>query len=136
MLDLPATIPHSRKEVSHWRNPVFHESTTRISYKSFNVGPVLAALPIVQSRGWCGKEAAEEQTFENLTSAEAVVEAARKRVKRLTSRNRIVIEGDVRPSREFEVIWWPGMFHTEAEVMESSNYDIMLLKLFIEQYSK
>ena len=55
LADLSKPTVYSVKDTSHWRTPIFHTSTRRISFKMFQMTAIRSALLEIQkAQAWCG----------------------------------------------------------------------------------
>ena len=55
LADLGKPTMYSVKDTSHWRAPIFHTSTRRISFKMFQMTAIRSALLEIQkAQAWCG----------------------------------------------------------------------------------
>ena len=94
-----------------------------------------ALLEIQKAQAWCGNRAInddDENELDDIKTAEDAIRAAIKRArttrKRISCRSLLHVSCESRPSREFEVIWWPDMY-------ESSGYGKMSAVLRWESIS-
>ena len=90
-----------------------------------------ALLEIQKAQAWCGNRVInddDENELDDIKTAEDAIDAAIKRArttrKRTSCRSLLHVSCESRPSREFEVIWWPDMY-------ESSDYGKMPLRYYV-----
>lgn len=129
LADLGKPTVYSVKDTSHWRAPIFHTSTRRISFKIFEMKAIRSALPEIQiAQAWCRNRTISEDDeieLDDIKTAEDAIHAAVKRAR--TTRRRVSCRSQLNvssPSREFEVIWWPDMY-------ETSGYGKMSLRYYV-----
>ena len=91
LADLGKPTVYSVKDTSHWRAPIFHTSTRRISFKIFEMKAIRSALPEIQiAQAWCGNRTIsedDENELEDIKTAEDAIHAAVKRAR--TTRRRV-----------------------------------------------
>lgn len=90
-----------------------------------------ALVEIQKAQAWCGNRAInddDENELDDIKTAEDAIHAAIKRArmarKRISCRSLLHVSCESRPSRVFEVIWWPDMY-------ESSSYGKMSLRYYV-----
>ena len=76
---------YSVKDTSHWRAPIFHTSTRRISFKMFEMKAIRSALVEIQkAQAWCVNRAInddDENELDDIKTAEDAIHAAIKRAR-------------------------------------------------------
>ena len=89
-----------------------------------------ALVEIQKAQAWCGNRAInddDENELDDIKTAEDAIHVAIKRArmtrKRISCRSLLHVSRESRPSREFEVVWWPDMY-------ESSGYGKMSLRYY------
>jgi len=120
LFDLNPIEVNSVKETTHWRPPMLHSSTTRISYKSYSMDSLETAFneagaTLKKTAQWSDeKEIESEEEEEIQTAADAIIVAMRRNKKMTwTCSSELKIHDGSKPTRELEVIWWPHIYSSE-----------------------
>ena len=81
-----------------------------------------ALVEIQKAQAWCVNRAInddDENELDDIKTAEDAIHAAIKHArmtrKRLSCRSLLHVSCESRPSREFEVIWWPEMYESSGQ---------------------
>lgn len=121
LMDMPNASINSAWEKRHSHAPVWREKSKVLYYRDHDLNDIVAALgqqsavPLKLEKTYQGdKEVAENNDPQNAREAlQAAKERARSRTpnKSPTLQIQMVVgHGEGRVTREFEVIWWPGLF--------------------------
>ena len=85
LADLGKPTVYSVKDTSHWRAPIFHTSTRRISFKMFEMKAIRSALVEIQkAQAWCVNRAINDDD-ENEDAIHAAIKRARMTRQRISS---------------------------------------------------
>ena len=85
LADLGKPKVYSVKDTSHWRAPILHTSTRRISFKMFEMKAIRSALVEIQkAQAWCVNRAINDDD-ENEDAIHAAIKRARMTRKRISS---------------------------------------------------
>ena len=130
LLKLGSPPLHQVRDVKHYKQPIFHTSTRRFSYRIHDLDTLRNALgeqDVAQLQISAAFRHGAEAKFQRYTSTSEAVEAAKQRAflrftsssaahQTPTSRSEMVVSvGEGRATRELELIWWPNMFRRCAE---------------------
>lgn len=125
LLRLGSPPLHQVRDVKHYKQPMFHTSTRRFSYRIHDLDTLQNALgeqDVVQLQTLAAFRHGAEVNFQRYTSTSEAVEAVKQRAnlrftsssaahQTPTSRSEMVVSvGEGRATRELELIWWPNMF--------------------------
>ena len=119
LADLSGAFLNSAKEKRHLRPPVWKETSLVLSYKTFEMDDVLAALSglsgveLVTRRSFLGDREVSTEHLRGKYALEAAKARAHGRAGHVTptlQAELLVGYGEGRATREFELIWWPEMF--------------------------
>lgn len=133
---------HQVRDVKHFKHPIFHESARRFSYRIFNLELLTNALAeqdVAELQSLAAFRHGVEVNFQQFTSTQAAVEAAKQRAfsrftgspavrQTPTSRSEMVVSvGGGRVTRELELIWWPNMFR------RNGGYGKLTVRFFVSK---
>lgn len=133
---------HRVRDVTHYKQPIFHENIRKFSYRIYNMDVLVSALAeqdVAQLRTSAAFRHGVPVSFERFASTDEAVEAAKRRafsrfgnaqatVQTPTSRSEIIIStGQGRKTRELELIWWPKMYQ------RSGDYGKLTLRFFVSK---
>ena len=131
--DLTSAFVNKIAERSHWRRSIWRPTATCISWKSFKIDEIKAvfadsSIPLAICKAFHGQQEEDDNQQTSLGGISAIVLAkarARGHVIRQfpTYRASLIIgEGDGRAWREFELIWWPDLFHHQERGKLTLHY--------------
>lgn len=133
---------HQVRDAKHFKQPMFHESTRRFSYRIYDMDTLndaLAEQEVVQFKTSAAFRHGREVDFERFASTNDAVEAAKRRafsrftsstVERQTPTSRSELDvsvGEGRATRELELIWWPYMYR------RSGDYGKLTVRFFVSK---
>ena len=129
---------NSVHQACHKAQPCYQGATLRISYKIFQLDPLLNALeeqelvPFHEERLFAGNES--EDSPVSLSAEDEIARAkeraytpAGKKRKRLSSKSVFTVGyGEGRATREVEIIWWPNLY-------TFTEHGQMTVRMYIEK---
>jgi len=121
---------HQVRDVKHFKQPMFHNSTRRFSYHIHDLEllrNVLHEQEAVQLQTSAAFRHGVQVNFQHYASTSQAIDAAKQRAflrftssspahQTPTSRSEMIVSvGEGRATRELELIWWPNMFRRCAD---------------------
>lgn len=133
---------HHVRDVKHYKQPIFHESIRRFSYRIYDMDALADALSeqdVAQLQTSSAFRYGVPVSFQRFASTDEAVEAAKRRafsrfastqatLQTPTSLSEMVVStGEGRATRELEIIWWPNMYH------KSGDYGKLTVRFFVSK---
>lgn len=137
LTDMPNAFLNSAGEKRHLRPPVWRETSRVFHYRNYDINDLVTAFtesgsePLKLDKTYLGdKEVAEKSMpLDGREALEAAKQRARSgmTIKSPTLQLQIVVgRGQGRATREFEIIWWPGLF-------TSSTHGKLTLRFYVSK---